>query len=312
MKKALANTFMTSTLSVGCLKSQLRFTTDASKRTVLSDAEREAVSLQINTLVATLNTIRQHMFKAILLYIATTIHQFPGTGAGSTDKSSRSRWLDPLVDKKRMKSICQNLCSLFSGTSRMLGAGHEGDGDGDGSGDGDGGDGGDSSDDDDDSSTSSKRRRVAAAGPSTSVPAQPGSSRGRGPSQSSASGTRSASAQGTGTGTVTRARKTPASKGKGKGRAGDGDGGGGDGDGSSASNIQDNRDIAKKMYDLLIEVMGPLALVPETQEGFSVDPRAREQMSENVLDAVAGHFVELWPALNEKVHQLFDFFFFCP
>ncbi|KAF9556112.1 hypothetical protein EC968_008438 [Mortierella alpina] len=215
MKKKLDSVFMTSTLSVGCLKAQLRFTTDPRKRALLSDAERKEVAFLIQTLVATLNTIRQHMFKAILLYVATTVHQFPATGAGTADKNSRSRWLDPLVNKARMASICQNLCSMLAGTSRLLSAGQGGDSDGD---DGDGGDGTDGCDDDggdsDDSSTSSKRRRIAAAGPSTSGPAQAVSSRGRGASQGAASG----SAPGSRQASVTRARKTPA-KGKGKARA---------------------------------------------------------------------------------------------
>ncbi|KAF9560174.1 hypothetical protein EC968_006282 [Mortierella alpina] len=305
MKKKLDSVFMTSTLSVGCLKAQLRFTTDPSKRALLSDAEREEVAFLIQTLVATLNTIRQHMFKAILLYIATTVHQFPGAGAGTADKNSRSRWLDPLVNKARMASICQNLCSMLAGTSQLLGAGQGGDSDGD---DGDGGDGAKGSDDDDgdsdDSSASSKRRRIAAAGPSTSGPAQAGSSRGRGASQGAASG----SAPGSRQASATRARKTPA-KGKGKARAGDGAGDGGDGDGDGGdggdggSRVQDNRDIAMKMYELLVQVLGPLALVPESPTGFKVDSRAREQMCDNVADLVSRHFVELWPLLNEKAAE---------
>ena len=60
----------------------------------------------IQSLVATLNTIRQgRMFKAILIYIATTVKQFPGTTNAAANKNSRSQCLDPLLTKTRMKLI---------------------------------------------------------------------------------------------------------------------------------------------------------------------------------------------------------------
>ncbi|KAF9943467.1 hypothetical protein BGZ70_005931, partial [Mortierella alpina] len=57
------------------------------------------------------------------------------------------------------------------------------------------------------------------------------------------------------------------------------------------------------MYDLLTEVLGSLALVPETPLKFKVDIRAREQLSDNVADLVSRHFVELWPLLNDKASE---------
>ena len=91
------------TLSIGSIKANLHH------HKIFDNDDKDLIVNTFNSTVTALNEVRQFMFKAIPLYIASVVH------SPSMPQNTQQELLDPLIDSTSMLAVCDRLSALLSG-----------------------------------------------------------------------------------------------------------------------------------------------------------------------------------------------------